>query len=141
MNRTLQVDSYPLPRVEELFASLSGGKYFTILDMSQAYLQVALEEESKQYVTINTHKGLFQYNRLPFGISSAPAIFQCCMENLLRGCKGVSVYLDDILITGSNASEHLRNLDQVLEKLASAGIRLNRANVHLCCPRWNTLAI
>ena len=135
MNRTLQVDSYPLPRVEELFASLSGGKYFTKLDMSQAYLQVALEEESKQYVTINTHKGLFQYNRLPFGISSAPAIFQCCMENLLRGCKGVSVYLDDILITRSNASEHLGNLDQVFEKLASAGIRLNRAKCAFMLPK------
>ena len=115
MNRTLHVDSYPLPRVEELFASLSGGKYFTKLDMSQAYLQVSLEEESKQYVTINTHRGLFQYNSLPFGISSAPAIFQRCMENLLRGCKGLSVYLDDILITGSNASEHLGNLNQVLK--------------------------
>ena len=135
VNRTLQVDSYPLPRVEELFASLSGGKYFTKLDMSQAYLQVTLEEESKQYVTINTHKGLFQYNRLPFGISSTPAIFQRCMENLLRGCKGVSVYLDDILITGSNASEHLENLDQVLEKLASAGIRLNRAKCAFMLPK------
>ena len=58
MNRTLQVDSYPLPRVEELFASLSGGKYFTKLDMSQAYLQVALEEV-KTICDINTHKGLF----------------------------------------------------------------------------------
>ena len=96
---------------------------------------MTLEDESKQYVTINIHKGLFQYNRLPFGISSAPANFQCCMENLLRGCKGVSVYLDDILITGSNASEHLGNLDHVLEKLASAGIRLNRAKCAFMLPK------
>ena len=103
--------------------------------MSQAYLQVVLEEESKQYVTINTHKGMFQYIRLPFGISSAPAIFQLCMENLLRGCKGVSVYLDNILITGSNATEHLENLDQILEKFASAGIRLNRAKCAFMLPK------
>ena len=57
------------------------------------------------------------------------------MENLLRACKGVSVYLDDILITGSNDFEHLGNLDQVLKKFASTGIRLNQANVHLFCPR------
>ena len=96
---------------------------------------MASEDESKQYVTINTHKGLFQCNRLPFGISSAPAIFQCCMENLLRSCKGISVYLDDIMITWSNASEHLGNLHQVLEKLASAGIRLNRAKCIFMFPK------
>ena len=126
INQALQIDSYPLPRVEELFASLAGGKHFTKLDMSQAYLQLELEEESKPYVTVNTHKGLFQYNRLPFGVSTAPAIFQRCMENLFQGCKGVCVYLDDILVTGSNTAEHLRNLDKVLERVAAAGISLNR---------------
>ena len=54
--------------MEELFSALSGGKYFCKLDMSQAYLQLELENDSKQYVTMSTHKGLFQYNRLPFGV-------------------------------------------------------------------------
>ncbi len=76
INQVLQPDSYPLPRIEELFASLSGGKHFTKLDLSQAYLQIELEEGSKQYVTVNTPKGLFKYNRLPFGVSSAPSIFR-----------------------------------------------------------------
>ena len=52
--------------------------------MSQAYQQLQLDDESKRYTTINTHKGLFQYNRLPYGISSAPGIFQRNMENLLQ---------------------------------------------------------
>ena len=82
VNRTLQVDSYTLPRVEELFASLSGKKYFTILDMSQVYLQVALEDESKQYVTINTHKGLFLTDCL-LGFHQPLSFFKHCMENLL----------------------------------------------------------
>jgi len=82
VNQAIKVDSYPLPRVEDLFAALAGGKYFTKLDMSQAYLQLQLDEDSKQFVTVNTHRGLFQYNRLPFGVSAAPAIFQLCMENL-----------------------------------------------------------
>ena len=77
--------------MEELFSALSGGKYFCKLDMSQAYLQLELESDSKQYVTVSTHKGLFQYNRLPFGVSSAPSIFQRYMETLLQGCKRVSV--------------------------------------------------
>ena len=121
------MDTYPLPRVEELFSALSGGKKFSKLDMSQAYLQLELENDSKQYVTVSTLKGLFQYNRLPFGVSSAPSIFQRYMETLLQGCKGVFVYLDDILVTGGTAEEHMKNLSCVLSKLDLAGARLNKA--------------
>ena len=85
INQASTTETYPLPRIEELFADLSGGKYFTKLDMSNAYLQLPLAEESKKYVTINTHRGLFQFNRLPY---AAPAIFQRTMETLLRGLKG-----------------------------------------------------
>ena len=70
--------------------------------MSQAYAQLCLDEQSQQYTVINTHQGLFKYKRLSFGISSAPGIFQRAMEELLRSVEGVSLYLDDILITGSS---------------------------------------
>ena len=126
LNPVLQVDTYPLPRVDELFASLSGGCQFTKLNMSQTFLQLELEEESKPYLTINTHKGLFQYNRLPFGVASVPAIFQRCMESFLQGCKGVCVYQDDILVTGKTWEEDLANLDEALGRLGNAGIHLNR---------------
>ena len=119
-------DSYPLPRVEELLASLSGGNLYSKLDMSQAYLQLPLDEESKEYVTVNTHKGLYRYNRLPFGISSAPSIFQRTMETMLQEIKGVLVYIDDILVTGPTIEEHLSTLDKVLEKLGRAGLSLNK---------------
>ena len=100
VNKALEQDTYPLPMIEDLFASLSGGKSFTKLDLSHAYQQLSLEEKSRLYTTINTHRGLFQYKRLPFGISSAPSIFQRMMDILLQGLKNVCVYLDDILITG-----------------------------------------
>ncbi len=80
VNAVSKLDSYPLPRVDDLFTAMSGGKLFTKLDLSHAYQQLPLAEESKKYTTINTTKGLFQYERLPFGISSAPAIFQRTMD-------------------------------------------------------------
>ena len=134
VNQVIEADSYPLPRVEELFAALAGGKYFSKLDMSQAYLQLELEEESQPYVTINTHKGLFRYHRLPFGVSAAPGIFQRCMESLLNNCKGVSVFIDDILVTGATVEEHLLNLQEVLERLQEANLKLNKAKCFFLRP-------
>ena len=60
----------------------------------------------------------------PFGVSAAPSIFQRIMENLLQGIPGVSIYLDDILITGPTDSEHLKTLDKVLDRIKNAGLRL-----------------
>lgn len=82
------------------------------------YQQVILDESSKQYVTINTHKGLFQLNRLPFGVSSSPAIFQQLMESLVASILNVAVYFDDILLSGQ--SDHLAILNQVLTRLQEA---------------------
>ena len=117
INQAAKFDTYPLPRIEDLLASLDGGKSFSKLDLAHAYQQIQLEEESRKYVTVNTHKGLFQYTRLPFGVASAPAVFQRTMENLLKGLNNVCIYLDDILVTGSSERDHLENLATVLEKL------------------------
>ena len=91
VNQVSKLDNYPIPKTEDLLATLGGGNKFTKLDMSQAYQQLELEESSKKFTTINTHKGLCQYNRLPFGVSSAPGIFQRTMENLLQGIPHVVV--------------------------------------------------
>ncbi len=76
---------------------------------------------------VNTHKGLFRYTRLPYGIASAPGIFQRMMENLLQGIPGVAVYIDDILVTGATEEEHLRALEEVLKRLARSGLRAKKA--------------
>ena len=66
INQALMVDQYPLPKPSDLFAALSGGKWFTKLDLAQAYTQMELDEVSRQFVAINTHRGLYRYTRLPF---------------------------------------------------------------------------
>ena len=126
VNQVLERDSYPLPRIEDLFSTLAGGQSFTKLDLRQACQQVQLDEQSKEYVTINTHRGLFRYNRMPFGISSAPSVFQRIMDSLLHNITGAIVYLDDILITGITKEEHLKNLEETLCRLAHVGLKLKR---------------
>ena len=126
VNQVSKLDRYPIPKIEDLFAQLAGGKSFTKLDLSQAYQQICLDVESKPYVTINTHKGLFQYNRLPYGVSSAPGIFQRMMDTLLQGMEHVVAYLDDILITGTSDEAHLTTLGEVLCRLENAGLQLQR---------------
>ena len=96
------------------------------MDLASAYLQIPFDEQLIQgvYTTINTHKGFYCCNQLFFGVASAPSIFQHTMENILQGINHVSVYLDDILVTGETEQEHLQNLDEVLSRLEAVDMRL-----------------
>ena len=120
----MEIDQHPLPRPEELFATLSGGKKFTTLDLSQAYTHILLDDASSGYVKINTHKCLYKYKRLPYGVASAPAVFQKLMENVLSGIPNVVSYLDDILVTGKDDAERLTTLKAVFNRLQQFGLRL-----------------
>ena len=123
VNAQLAVAQHPMPRAEDCFHAMCGGKFFSRLDLAQAYNQIPLDDESKVLTTINTHKGLYRWLRLPFGISSSPAIFQKIMDKLLNGLEGVVWYLDDILISGRTEAEHCRNLEKVLSRLSAHGFR------------------
>ena len=113
VNAVSKLDNYPIPKAEDLFTTLCGGGRFTKLDQSQAYQQLPLDDHSKKYTTINTHRSLFQSNRLRYGISSAPGIFQRTMENLLQGISNVIVRVDDIQVSGANDEYHIANLDNI----------------------------
>ena len=125
VNVASELETYPLPRVEELFAVLSGGQKFTKIDLKEAYLQLELDEKSREFTTINTHKGLFRAKRLVFGIKSAVAVFQREMETLLAGVPHTAIFLDDICVTGRTPTEHLANVREVLRRLAAAGLKIN----------------
>ncbi|KAK3802598.1 hypothetical protein RRG08_041454 [Elysia crispata] len=122
VNKVCKGDDHPILRIEDLAYALSGGDKFTKLDLSQ----LQLDEESRKYTTINTHKGLFTYHRLCSGISAAPGIFQRTMEGVFRHVSGCVNYLDDVSVTGKNDEDHLRNLHKVLSICEEKGLSLRR---------------
>ena len=112
MNQALAVDQYPLLKPDDLFATLAGGKVFTKLDLSQVYLQLRLDEESADYQYTPRSVPMQSF---PFGVASAPALFQKLMDSVLQGIPGVTCYIDDILISSPDEASHLKTLDAVLE--------------------------
>ncbi|CAK1600392.1 unnamed protein product [Parnassius mnemosyne] len=125
LNKVLEVDRYPLPRIDDLLSRLHGGERFSKIDLSQAYAQLELDE-SKKYTVINTHKGLYMYIRLVYGLSSSPGIFQKHLEELLTGLPKVGVFLDDVIITGPDSRSHIKKLYKVFERLQSHGLRVKK---------------
>ncbi|XP_064464258.1 uncharacterized protein K02A2.6-like [Ornithodoros turicata] len=119
------IDSHPLPHPEEIFHQLSGARAFSKLDLSSAYHQLPLAEESRNLTAFITHEGLFRYTRVCFSLSSAAAAFQKMMMCVLKDCAGTLNYLDDVLVFGTTQEQHDRNLDQVLSRLMSCGLTLN----------------
>lgn len=115
-----------MPRVEDLLIRLNGGCKFTKIDLSQAYAQFELDEASKAYTVINTHRGLYRYNRLVYGLSSSPGIFQRKLEQIFADMPRVGVFLDDVILTGNDDMEHAKTLQKVLERLEYYGLKVKK---------------
>ncbi|XP_037521382.1 uncharacterized protein K02A2.6-like [Rhipicephalus sanguineus] len=130
MNQVSKKADYPLPTTDEVLSHLRGGKVFSTLDLAQAYQQLHVTPETSEILTLNTLKGLYKVKRLPFGISAAPAIFQRFMETMLSGITGVCAYLDDVIISGKDATEHAERLEEVLKRLRNCNLRLGK---NKCC--------
>ncbi|XP_058449020.1 uncharacterized protein K02A2.6-like [Malaya genurostris] len=121
LNSVLEPNQYPLPLPEDIFAKMANCRIFSHIDLSDAYLQGAVDEASQPLLTINTHKGLFQFTRLSPGIKSAPGSIQQLMDTMLAGLDCAAVYLDDIIVGGKTEEEHHRNLSFVLQRLREYG--------------------
>ena len=102
VNTVADCDKYPVPKTEDIFATLHCGEKFTKLDLSQAYQQLLLSPKSRELLTVNTRKGLFQPTRLQFGVHSASGIFQRELENRLVSIPFVKVRSDDVLVSRKN---------------------------------------
>ena len=111
----LEDHQYPLPIPDDIFATLNGGQFFSKIDFAEAYLQIVVDEKSKE---------LYTYNRLPFGIKVAPAIFQQIMDTMLAGLKGVISYLDDLIVVGKTEEEHFQNLMSLMQRIEQWGFKI-----------------
>ncbi|XP_052824022.1 uncharacterized protein K02A2.6-like [Octopus bimaculoides] len=94
LNDYLISRNFPLPSPEEVFAQLNEGIFFSTLDISEAYLQIQVEECS-HLLTINTHRGLFEFKRLSFGVKVTPSIFHQLVDTMPFNCDIAIAYLDD----------------------------------------------
>ena len=122
----INTECYPLPKPEELFGVMSGGKVYASLDLRHSYEQLELDEASKAPLTVNTIKGLMRYSRLPYGISSAGAIVQRAMEELLAGMENVHCFVDDIIVRSDDMKSHLSTLRELFKRFRAAGVRLKK---------------
>ena len=126
LNESVLREVHPMPKVDTTLAQLSGATVFSKLDANSGFWQIPLAEEFRLLTTFITPFGRFCFNKLPFGISSAPEIFRRQMNNILFGLAGVLCHVDDILVFGKDVEEHEARLQAALSKLQAAGVTLNK---------------
>ena len=130
LNESIVRPKFVIPTKEDILSKLSDGTVFSSLDAASGFWQIPLDSECVKLTTFITPFGRYCFNRLPFGITSAPEIFQFKINELLEGLEGVVVYMDDILVYGSNMKEHDERLSKVLHVLKENGLKLNDSKCH-----------
>jgi len=126
LNENVLREVHPLPKVETTLSQLSGATVFSKIDTNSGFWQIPLDLESRLLTTFVTPFGRYCFNKLLFGISSAPEHFQRCMTNILVGIPGIVCHIDDVLIFGKTQKEHDERLRAVLQAIQKAGMTLNR---------------
>jgi hypothetical protein len=120
LNKQSKKDSYALPRIEELLDCCAGSKFLSVLDMKSGYHQVEILEQHKERTAFSVGPlGFFEFNRMAFGLTNAPATYQRLIENCLAdyNLKICCIFIDDIIVFGKTYEEHLRNLQLIFQNL------------------------
>lgn len=120
LNENVLREPHPIPKVDDTLALLAGATHFSKLDANSGFWQIPQSEESRPLTTFITPFGRYQFNKLPFGISCAPELFQRRMNKILEGLEGVVCLVDDVLIFGSSQEEHDVRLVAVLQRVKEA---------------------
>jgi hypothetical protein len=129
LNKYIVKDSFLIPTYDEIFMKLRDKKYFTTLDLKNGFYQIELSDKSKELCSFNTPFGVYSFQRLPFGVSTAAEVFQRYNTEVFGDIDGVCVYIDDLLISSSCPRQHDRILTQVIERAKKNGIKFNKEKV------------
>lgn len=134
LNSKTRKDAFPLPRIEESLDALSGACLFSTLDLASGYNQVPVLEKDKPKTAFCTPFGLFEYNRMPFGLCNAPSTFQRLMQRIFgdQNCQSLLLYLDDVVVFSSTVAQHLERLEVVLQRLQKEGLKAKLEKCAFC---------
>jgi transposase InsO family protein len=124
LNEITIKDNYPMPNIEDKIDALGGSRVFTSLDLTSGYWQFEMEPESRRLTAFTCSEGLFEFRDMPFGLCNAGATFQRAIEDMLRGIKYATAYIDDIIVFSKMFDEHLRHLEEVFKRLREAGLKV-----------------
>ena len=132
LNAMTNRPTYHIPDSQQIFDSLAGARFFSTLDLSNAYYQCEIKEEHKKFTAFNSRRGRFEFNRMPFGLCEAPFTFQKLMSEVLKDemWRSTASYLDDVLIFSNSLNEHIKDVNTVLDKIEKAGLKLSPKKCH-----------
>ena len=140
-NKAIIRERHPIPTIDEVLNDMQEGSVLSKLDMKWGYHQIELSTESHDITTFVTHKGLFRYRRLTFGISSVPEKYQQVIQQVLHDCSGTANISDDIFVYGPDTDEHDRRLEQVLIRLKEKGPTLNKEKCVFHMPKLTFMGL
>lgn len=135
LNAVTKTDSYPMPRIDELLHLAKRTLYMSTIDLRSGYWQVSVKPKDRDKTAVTTPFGIFRFKRMPFGLKNSGATFQRLMDRFRRGLKDivVIVYLDDIIVISTSFEEHIKDLQQVFNRLREFKLRAKREKCNFAC--------
>ena len=128
INRFILLDAYPLPRIEDMVNEIASYRVFSTLDLTSAYHQVAIKPEERKYTAFEAAGSLYQFCRIPFGVTNGVASFQRVMDDIIKreDLNGTYAYIDNVTICGQNQAKHDLNLKEFMNSVVKYGLTLNK---------------
>lgn len=133
LNKYICREHFSIPTSSDIIGKLTGNKIFTVIDMKHGFWHLSLDKDSSDLCTFNTPFGRYKFKRLPFGISSAPEIFQRKCFEIFGDIKGLSIYFDDLILASKNENEHDKSLLEIFKRAREHNIKFNFKKLQYKC--------